>query len=295
MDYLIHILILINLYIILSSSLNLILGYNGILSLAHSGFFGIGAYSVAILTTGFGISFVASVFIAFLFAVILCVIIGISSLRLKGDYFIVATFAFQIIILSLMYNLLSVTNGPMGIRGIPAPEIFGFMFSSKISFFLLSTITSISCFLLLLHIVKSPFGRVLKAIRENEILASSLGKNTFLFKVIAFALAGGLAAVAGCLYASYISFIDPSSFSILESIFIISIVIIGGRGNLWGSLIGSIVLVSFPEILRFLGLPNTIAANVRQIFYGMLLVWFMFYRPQGMLKEIVFQSIRVPK
>ena len=140
------------------------------------------------------------------------------------------------------------------------------------------------------RIVQSPFGRVLKAIREDEVFAQAAGKSVAAYKVLVFMIGAGMAAVAGVMYAHYISFIDPTSFTVMESIFIISIVIIGGAGSLWGPVVGAVVLVTLPELLRFLGLPSSIAANTRQIIYGGLLVAFMMWRPRGFLGEYAFQS-----
>lgn len=138
------------------------------------------------------------------------------------------------------------------------------------------------------RLVNSPFGRVLRAIRENEIFALSLGKDIARYKVLVFMVGAGMAAVAGSLYASYISFIDPTSFTVMESIFIISIVIIGGAGSLGGPVIGAVLLVILPEALRFLGFPSSEAANLRQIVYGILLVLVIIVRPQGLVGRYGF-------
>ena len=144
-----------------------------------------------------------------------------------------------------------------------------------------------SVYLLADHVL--PFGRVLKAIREDEIAAEALGKNITNFKVAAFAIAAGVAAISGALYAGYITYIDPTSFNLEESIFILSVVIIGGTGNLKGSVVGAISLVILPEALRFLGMPDTVAPNVQQMIYGGLLVGLMFFRPQGIVGEYQFE------
>jgi branched-chain amino acid transport system permease protein len=140
------------------------------------------------------------------------------------------------------------------------------------------------------RLVGSPFGRVLKALREDEVFALAAGKNVAFYKVLVFVLGAAMASVAGALYATYITFIDPTSFTVMESIFIISVVIIGGAGSLWGPVLGAVVLVSLPELLRFVGLPSSVAANVRQMLYGGLLVVFMMWRPQGLLGEFSFRK-----
>lgn len=289
MNYILHILILICIYIILSISLNLISGYAGLLSVAHAAFYGIGAYVVALLALNLGNYFLVNILCAMVLAGILGAIIAIPSLRIHDDYFVIATFGFQIIVFGVMNNWVSLTKGPLGIPGIPQPNLFGITISSHLQFFIFTGIFALLTFLFTKRLVNSPFGRVLKAIREDEIFAEALGKNVTKYKILVFVIGASIAAVAGGLYAWYITFIDPTSFTVQESIFILSIVIIGGTGNLWGSVLGAVVLITIPEILRFLGMPNAIAANVRQILYGGLLVLFMLYRPQGLLGEFAFK------
>ena len=178
----------------------------------------------------------------------------------------------------------------MGLAGIPQPTIFGLRVTSHVGFLVLVGILCGLTLWVTRRIVRSPFGRVLKAIREDEVFAQAAGKNAAAFKVLVFVVGTGMAAVAGVMYAYYISFIDPTSFTVMESIFVISIVIIGGAGSLWGPVVGAVVLVVLPEVLRFLGLPTSVAANLRQIIYGGLLVAFMMWRPRGFLGEYAFQG-----
>jgi branched-chain amino acid transport system permease protein len=289
MNYFLHILILISIYIIISISLNLISGYAGLLSVAHAAFYGIGAYVVALLALNLGSNFIINMICGMLLAGILGAIIAIPSLRIHDDYFVIATFGFQIIVFSIMNNWVSLTKGPLGIPGIPQPVIFGITISSHVQFLIFTGIFAVLIFLFSKRLVKSPFGRVLKAIREDEIFAEALGKNVTKYKILVFVIGASIAAVAGSLYAWYITFIDPTSFTVQESIFMLSIVIIGGTGNLWGSVLGAALLITIPEALRFLGMPSAIAANTRQILYGTLLVIFMLYRPQGLLGEFAFR------
>ncbi len=258
--------------------------------MAHAAFYGIGAYIAALMALNFNSPFILNLFLAIIGSSILGALVGIPSLRIKDDYFIIATFAFQIIIFSILNNLVSFTGGPMGLPGIPQPVIFGIKISSHLSFLILITILCAFTFYVSNKIVKSPFGRILKAIREDEIFTQSLGKNISAYKVKIFMISSGLAAISGVMYATYITYIDPTSFTLMESIFIISIVIIGGAGNLKGSIVGAVVLVMLPEILRFVGLPNSVAANIRQMLYGGLLVVFMLWRPQGFIGEYTFNK-----
>ena len=275
MEYLLHILILIGIYIILAESLNLIAGYTGLLSIAHAAFYGVGAYVAALMALKLHTPFPINIICAILAAALFGALVGIPSLRIRDDYFVIATFAFQIITFSVLNNWVSFTSGPMGLPGIPQPKILGITVSSHIGFLILVTIFSLIILWASHRIVRSPFGRVLMAIREDEVFAQAMGKNVASYKVLVFMIGAAMAAVAGSMYAYYISFIDPTSFTITESIFIISIVIIGGAGSLWGPVVGAALLVMLPEILRFVGLPSSVAANVRQILYGGLLVAFM--------------------
>lgn len=290
MDYLVHILILIGIYVILSAGLNLIAGYTGLLSVAHAAFFSLGAYATALLAINWHSSFLPNLACAVIAGAFCACILGIPTLRLRGDYFVVATFAFQLIVFHVLNNWVSFTGGPMGLPGIPQPTIFGLTISSNFAFLLLVGFFCAWTLWAADRIVQSPFGRVLKAIREDEVFAQASGKNVAAYKVLVFMIGAGMAAVAGVLYAHYISYIDPTSFTVMESIFIISIVIIGGAGSLRGPVLGAVVLVVLPELLRFVGMPSAVAANVRQIIYGGLLVAMMMWRPQGLLGEYAFRK-----
>lgn len=289
MEYLLHILVLIGIYIILAISLNLIAGYAGLISIAHAAFYGIGAYVAALLAIHLNSPFLLNIVCAIVFSCLFGLIVGIPSIRIRDDYFVIATFSFQVITFSILNNWLSFTGGPMGLPGIPPPTIFGFHISSQVGFLIIVSLFCALVFWLKQRIVRSPFGRVLKAIREDEVFALARGKNIAAYKVLVFLIGAGMASFAGVLYAHYISFVDPTSFTVMESIFIISIVIIGGSGSMWGPVFGAFTLVLLPELLRFLGLPSSVAANIRQILYGAMLVLFMIWRPQGFIGEYTFQ------
>jgi branched-chain amino acid transport system permease protein len=288
MNYLWHILTVISIYSILALSLNLLIGYTGLLSLSHAAFYGIGAYIGTLANMNLGLPFFLSVLLAIAATAALSFIISLPSLRLKGDYFVLASLSFQTIVFAVLYNWVSVTRGPFGISNIPRPNLFGVEVDSASAYFVFSAVMAAACGGLLFLLGHSPFGRVLKAIREDEMAAAVMGKNIMLFKVTAFAIAAGFAAFAGVLFAGYVRYLDPTSFTLMESVFIVSIIIIGGAGNISGPLIGTVLLVSLPEILRFVGIPDTIAPNMRQIIYGTLIIVVMRYRPQGISGEYRF-------
>lgn len=283
MDYILHLAILICIYTILAQSLSLVAGYSGQISLAHAGFYGIGAYTTALLSVNYGFPVLATIPLAMLLSGLIAYIVSKVAVKTVDDYYIIITLGIQVVIFSILNNWQEVTRGPLGIPGIPSLGVFGFEIESKILFLLVSVIFTTLIWFVVHYLTSSPFGRVLRALSEDEVYTKSLGKNVGHFKVISFVISGILASIAGVLYAHYISYIDPSSFTIDESIFILSIVIIGGMRNLKGIFFAAAFLVLLPEALRFVGMPSSIAANMRQIIYGIALI-LVIYR-MGILKS----------
>lgn len=285
MNYLFHILIMIGIYIILTQSLNLVMGYTGLLSLCHAAFYGIGAYAITLLMINFNLNFFVALVFAIIISSFLSLIVAIPSLKFKGDYFVLATLGFQIIIFSILYNWVSFTRGPYGIPGIPSPSLLGFKFDNPQNFLILSTSLALIVIYFIYLITTSQFGRVLKAIREDEITTKVLGKDTFKFKVKIFAISAAIASISGSLFATYVTYIDPTSFTIDESLFFVIILAVGGSGNITGPIVGSIILVILPEILRFLQIPDTIAPNIRMMLYALTLILIMKYQKTGIAGE----------
>ena len=281
MEYVLHLFILICFYTMLSQSLNLSAGFAGLISLTHAGFYGTGAYTTAILSSFYGVSFWAGIPLAMLISGCVAFIVSLIALRTVDDYFIICTLGIQVILFSIMNNWMELTRGPLGIPGIPSIQLFGFSVESKISFLSLSLFFVVAIWFVLRNISRSGFGKTLVAISEDEIYSQSIGKNVYLSKTVSFTLSAMFASVPGTLYAHYISYIDPTSFTVNESIFVLSIVIIGGLGNLSGSFFASAFLVLLPEALRFVGMPDSIAANMRQIIYGFILVIVMMTGKNG--------------
>ncbi len=285
MEYLIHIAILISIYAILGLSLNLVVGFTGLLSITQAAFYGIGAYVTAILLTSTGMNFFVAMFISMIITGVLSLAIGFVLSKFNDDYYALGSFGFNVIIYSIFLNWQSLTRGPLGIPGIPRPSLFGFTFSENIWFLLLSIACVAIVYFICHYITRSSFGRVLKAIREDDEAIGVFGYRTLWYKLAIFVISAVMAAVAGSLFASYITFIDPSSFTLTESIFILAIVILGGMANNRGAVIGATCLILLPEILRFVGFPDDIAAQMRQVTYGVILILLMLYRPQGLLGE----------
>ncbi len=288
MEYILHILIMCGIYAILSISLNLLVGYTGLPALGHAAFSCVGAYTSSLLALDYGLSPWLGLILGSIVAAAIGAVVAVPTLRIRGDYLALTTFGFAMIVYGIAKNWMSLTRGPLGLPGIPAFNVFGWQLTSTWSYFLL-----VSGFVLLTawvigRIVNSPFGRVLKGIREDEIAASVMGKNVDRFKLTVFVTGAFFAGLAGSLYAHYITFIDPSSFTLMESILILLMVVFGGLGSISGSLVGAIILVIVPEVLRFVGFPSSVEAPLRQIIYGLLLVILMIWRPQGILGKYRF-------
>jgi branched-chain amino acid transport system permease protein len=272
MDYILHLAILICIYTILAQSLGLVVGYSGQISLAHAGFYGIGAYTTALLSVNYGLPVLATIPLAIILSGIIAFIVSKVAVKTVDDYYIIITLGIQVIIFSILNNWQEVTRGPLGIPSIPSFDIFGFEIVSKIGYLIVYLVFTALIWFVLHQLTSSPFGRVLRALSEDEVYTKSLGKNVGQYKVVSFVISGMIASVAGVLYAHYISYIDPTSFTVDESIFILSIVIIGGMRNLKGIFFAASFLVLLPEALRFVGMPSSIAANMRQIIYGIALI-----------------------
>jgi branched-chain amino acid transport system permease protein len=286
MGYFLNIIIISGVFSILAVSLNTLSGFSGILSLAHAAFFGVGAYTLALLTTKLGMPYWVAFVSGGLFASFFGILIGLPTLRLKGDYLLIATLGFGEIYTNVMTNLDRVTEGTRGITNIPSPSLAGIRFDSDGTSLVLILIICVLCIICACLIKKSPFGKILFAISEDEDGASSLGRNTTKFKVTSIVFSAFWAGIAGAFYASYVGYINPNLFTINESILIFTMVLLGGLGSIPGSIIGAITLVALPEAMRFVGLPNTEAAVIRQMIYGLLLILIMYFRPQGLLGTV---------
>lgn len=289
MEYLIHLAILVSIYAILALSLNLVVGYAGILSVTHAAFFGLGAYATAILGTRYGVNFFVAMLIGIFVTAVVGLLIGRVLSKFRGDFVALGSVGFNVIVWSVMLNWQELTRGPLGIPGIGRPEFkignMGYSFSDNFSFLILTLVFLIVVYGIARFIERSSFGRALKAVREDEEALSVFGYQTLHFKLAVFVIGAGLASVAGSLFASYITFIDPSTFTINESIFLLSAIILGGLASNRGAVIGAVVLILLPEFLRFVGFPADIAAQTRQAVYGIMLIMLMLYRPQGLVGE----------
>lgn len=287
MEYVLHIGIMLCIYIILVLSTNLTVGMANLLTMCQAAFYGIGAYIGTYFLMQFNLPFVVIALLVMLATGLTSLLVSYASVKLKGDYFILATLGFQMIVYTILYNWISVTRGPYGIPGIPSIKLFGVWSLNGIyAYFFLALVLAVVVALFFSRLQHSPYGRMLKAIRTDELSAKALGRDTVRLKAWAFFISAAFAGVAGLIYASYVSYIDPTSFTLDESIFIITALFIGGIGSrVWGPIVGAAVVVILPELLRFVGFPNAVAANLRQVIYGLVLIVLMFVRPQGLLGD----------
>lgn len=283
MNYIWHLLIMIGIYTILGVSLNIVVGYTGILSFTHGLMYCIGAYAWAILGTKVGLTFLWGMFIGFILSFLSGFLIMKVLQRLKGDYLVLSFFAVQLGGTGIIHNWVSMTEGPFGIYNIPKPSIGPFVASGNLAFFILVCVVIAIVYFISIRLINSPFGIVLKLIREDEILAQALGKNVNHFKRLAFGLASAMASMAGALYASYSTYIHPSNFALDISILLFALVVIGGLGSQVGPPLGAAFVVLIPELLRMIGLPYSVGAFVQQMLYGCLLIVLLVFRPEGLL------------
>ncbi|HUX21833.1 MAG TPA: branched-chain amino acid ABC transporter permease [Spirochaetia bacterium] len=278
-------LIYIGIYAILSMSLNLIVGYTGLLSLCHAAFLAIGAYTTAVLMVSAHVGFWSALLISGILAAGAGLIIALPTLRLTGDYLAIATLGFGEIVKNIIINWDSLTRGPMGISSIPRPMFFGLTIDpfQKWQFMILVGAFVFLTFIVLRRVTRSRLGRALEAIREDEIAASAMGINTFKYKTFSFALGSFFAGIAGSLWAAYNQSISPGTFDFNLSVLILCMVVLGGLGTHWGSMLGAVIIVLASEFPRLLGISNVVPAQARQILFGLILVVMMIYKPSGLL------------
>lgn len=285
MDYLYSYLILSEIYVLLGLSTNLLVGVVGIFSVSQAAVFGVGAYIVGDFLLSGTLSFLPAVAVAAVACIALNVLITLPSLRVAGDYFVVTSFGIQLLASATFTNWTWGTGGANGMPGVPPPDLFGMQIASTRGILAVSTVAAVLGCLAFWLILRAPFGRLLKAIREDELAVAAAGKGVLRAKVSAAALAGAFAGVAGGVYATYLSFIDPTSFDLDASILLLTMVVVGGARTLWGSVLGPFLLLALPQLLTLIAIPTTYAATMQQLVYGALLIAFALFRPQGLLGE----------
>lgn len=275
-QYLLHVCIMWGIYAILTLGLNVINGFAGQLSIGQGGFYGIGAYAAAILTGTAGWSFWTATAAAVVLAAGLGVVVSLPVLHVRGIYLGMATFGFAEIVHVVLRSWDGLTRGVLGISGILPPTALGIDFGGQDRYYFLVLAAALLTMLLSQRIYHSPMGQALLAIRDDEAAAAFLGIHTTAHKVAAFGVAAGLGGLAGSLFAHYITYISPENFTSVESILVVTMLIVGGRGNTLGALVGAGLLVALPEAFRVVNV-------LRQLIYGLMLAGVAVFRPQGIV------------
>jgi branched-chain amino acid transport system permease protein len=264
-------------FVILSASLNLITGSAGLLSLGHAAFFGVGAYTAALLSTRFGWPFWLTLPAAGAMAALVGAVVAVPTMRLTSIYFAVATLGIGEMIYVTMLNWVGLTRGPMGVRSIPGITLFG---AEGMVFSMVVTAAVMLAALWVVHrLVHSYYGNSLRALREDDACADAMGIDVGRLKLQSFGVACCLAGFAGALFAHTTGFISPESFRFGESILVLSMVVVGGLGSLYGSVIGAVILTVLPELLRDLG-------SWRMITVGGVLFFSILFLPRGLVGEV---------
>ncbi len=291
-------------YVLLAVGLNLVLGETGLLHLGYVAFFAVGAYSTALLSSPrFGLqwNFWVIIAIAMGLAMLFGFLIAVPTLRLRGDYLAIVTLAFGEITRMTLNNWESLTNGPGGIPGIYPPVIFGWTVDSPMEFFYLLLVAVVIIVSLLNNIKNSRIGRAWNALREDEIAAHHSGVRPTHAKMLAVVMSSGIAGLAGAIFAYYQQFINPTYFLFMQSVIVVSMVVLGGMGSIPGAILGAVVLDATPEVIRqaFTSwLPSAVGPNFlpgvqaamqtefdryRMAIFGLVIVLMVVFRPEGLL------------
>lgn len=278
-DYLLHILVMVLMYAILASSLNLIVGYVGEFPLGHVAFFGLGAYTVALLSTpAVGLPLAATIPLAALVAAAFGWLIGRITLRLNGPFFVIITLAFAEVLRLLAGNWVALTNGPMGIAGIPHPAVFDMLpwLAGKRGFVMLGVALLAITFFVGYRLVYSSAGRAAVTLRENRYVAQSVGIDPFRYSMFVFVVAAFLAGLSGAYYATYISFVGPEVFSFPFTATMIIIVLLGGKGSLIGPVLGAVIVTLLEAYLREFN-------ELRLSLFGLIVMAVVLFAPDGVM------------
>lgn len=289
--YLLHLLVLAEIYIVLALGLNIVVGFAGLLDLGYVAFYGIGAYTAALLSTQFHLSFWLILPAAAILAAIFGVLLGAPTLRLRGDYLAIVTLGFGEIVRIILNNWDSLTNGPKGISGIPAPSVAGFSLNQNLYFYYLLLVLIFLVVLVVSRLENSRIGRAWTALREDEVAANAMGINTTRMKLLAFAMGASFAGLVGAFFAVVQGFVSPESFTFFESVIILCMVVLGGMGSIPGVILGALILVLLPELPRMIGSLAGIESQglissieqFRYLLFGLLMVAIILWRPQGLI------------
>ena len=278
-NYLMNVLVFVGIHTLLAVALNLLLGYAGQISLGHAAFFGLGAYGSGILSTTYEWNPWLAMLVVALVVGGLAFAIGFPILKLKGHYLAMATLGMGIIVYIVFNEWVAITGGPSGFSGIPNLELGPVVFDSDLKNYYLVWTFVLGCVLLSVNLANSRIGRAFRAIHDAEVAARVMGVNARLLKVQVFALSAMICAIAGSLYAHVMTFVAPPSFGFNISVELLTMVVIGGLGSIYGSFLGALLLTMLPEFLRFMH-------DYDIVFYGGLLMVMTIFMPGGLVRGI---------
>ena len=288
--YHLHVAIMAGIFGVLALSLNLLLGYTGQLSLGHAAFFGIGAYTSALLTLTLEWSFWPALAAAIALAGAAGWFIGRLSLKLRGAYFVLVTISFAGVISLVSVNWIELTNGPLGLPGVPAPELGPWSLRTKTAYYYLVLAAVALSYVVSRRLVDSRIGRAFVALRENEALAESIGVDVTHYLVLAAVVSAAMAGLGGSLYAHYTRFVSPEVFLFSYTVTMVIMVVAGGKGTLAGPLVGAVLFTALPEALR-----AATSWQWQMLAYGVLLVLLVVFMPRGIVPHITASLSRTPR
>ena len=279
MEYFITIAVLIGIYTILASSFNLIIGFGGLISIAHPIFFALAAYASALANLRWGVPIPLAIVLGALFATAMSVMLSLPSLRVSGDYLLIASIGFQLGFVEVIKNIefAGAASGLTGIASLYAGQHRNEAFAAT------TTLVAAAVVWLVHKLTHGEYGRAIQAMRDDEECFASLGRNAMAIKVTIFAVGSGLAGLAGALYAHYFQFLSPEQFGITQSALILTMVVVGGMGTTWGPVVGALLLTALPQAITFLNMPPSVMAPVQGMLYTGLVLVFLFVRPAGLV------------
>ena len=278
MEYVISVLVLMGIYVILSTSFNLIIGYGGLISIAHPIFFAIGAYTTGVIAIHWELFAPLTLLIAVVMAVIFSLMLSLPSLRISGDYLLITSIGFQLGLLEVIKHF-GWTGGASGLGNIP--NIIDGASRSEV-FALISIGLACLVFWMIRWLLKGPYGLLISAMRDDEVAFSAMGRNAMAIKLVIFAIGSGCAGLAGGLYAYYYQYVSPEQFEILQSSMILTMVVVGGMGSQWGPVVGAVLLLFLPQAIGFMNFPPSVMGPLQGLIYSVLVIAFLFLRPQGL-------------
>lgn len=286
MEYVISLAVLVGIYVILSSSFNLVIGFGGLISIAHPIFFALGAYTTGLLAIHFNTHPVLAVLAGGVVAFSSSIMLSLPSLRISGDYLLITSIGFQLGLLEVIKHL-GFTGGASGLGNIP--NVVEGPTRSAV-FAVVSCLIGAAVVLMIRWLLTGPYGRVISAMRDDELAFSALGRNAMAIKMSIFAIGSGFAGIAGGIYAYYYQYISPDQFEILQSAMLLTMVVVGGMGSHLGPVVGAVLLLLLPQAISFLNLPPNVMAPLQGVIFTSLVIVFLFWRPQGLIAPAKRQS-----